>query len=69
MQYQVLKTTFWFHTEQNTSGWYSLLLRIPIFEKQPSPVRGSTFKPDVQLGREMNTKYIRKRKFERALKF
>lgn len=33
MQYQVLKTTFWFHTEQNTSSWHSLLLRIPIFEK------------------------------------
>lgn len=33
MQREVLKITFQFHTEQNTSSWYSLLLRILVFEK------------------------------------
>lgn len=33
MQREVLKITFQFHTEQNTTSWYSLLLRILVFEK------------------------------------
>lgn len=33
MQREVLRMTFHFHTEQNTSSWYPLLLRILIFEK------------------------------------
>lgn len=33
MQREVLKMIFQFHTEQNTSSWYSLLLRILTFEK------------------------------------
>lgn len=34
MQSEVLKMTFQFHTEQNTSSWHSLLLTILIFEKE-----------------------------------
>lgn len=68
MQRRVLKNDLLVSYRTKYQQLYSLSPRIPIYlKRQPSPVRDSTFSGDVQAGRVMDTKYIRKRKFERAL--
>lgn len=68
MQREALRMTFHFHTEQDTSGWYPLLLRVLMFEKA-TLTNKIKLSRDVLTGRVTNTKKIRRTKFKRALTF
>lgn len=68
MQRRVLKNNLLVSYRTKYQQLYSLYHQGYLYlTRQPSPVRESIFSGDVQAGREMDTKYIRKRKFERAL--